>query len=137
MRRLSFPAAERLGRCLVEDVGVPRSRLPEMLDAIERIGRDRGVTVLTVAHAGDGNIHPTFVFEPTEDGDAPPAVWDAADEIFRTALELGGTLTGEHGVGVLKRRWLELELGSDVMDVHRSIKGALDPTGILNPGKGF
>jgi glycolate oxidase len=57
--------------------------------------------------------------------------------VFRTALDLGGTLTGEHGVGVLKRRWLELELGADVMDVHRSIKNALDPTGILNPGKGF
>ena len=137
VRRLSYPAAERLGRCLVEDVGVPRSRLPEMLGAIERIGREHGVTILTVAHAGDGNIHPTFVVDPTDDGDAPAAVWEAADEVFRTALSLGGTLTGEHGVGVIKRRWLELELGSDVMEVQRSIKQALDPTGILNPGKGF
>jgi glycolate oxidase len=137
VRRLAYPAAERLGRCLVEDVGVPRSKLPDMLDAIERAGARHGVTILTVAHAGDGNTHPTFVFEPTPDGDAPPEVWAAADEVFRTAIELGGTLTGEHGVGVLKTRWLELELGSDVMDVQRSIKSALDPTGILNPGKGF
>lgn len=137
VRRLAYPAAERLGRCLVEDVGVPRSRLPEMLEAIERTGARHGVTILTVAHAGDGNIHPTFVFSPTADGDAPSEVWAAADDVFRTALELGGTLTGEHGVGVLKRRWLELELGPDVMDLHQSIKAALDPTGILNPGKGF
>lgn len=137
VRRLAYPAAERLGHCLVEDVGVPRSRLPEMLELIDRIGARHAVRILTVAHAGDGNIHPTFVFEPTPDGDAPPQVWAAADEVFRSALELGGTLTGEHGVGVLKRRWLELELGPEVMDVHRSIKAALDPTGILNPGKGF
>ena len=65
------------------------------------------------------------------------AVWAAADEVFRTALALEGTLTGEHGVGVLKRRWLALELGPEVMDVHRSIKTALDPAGILNPGKGY
>jgi glycolate oxidase len=137
VRRLAYPAAERLGHCLVEDVGVPRSRLPEMLEAIDKVGRDHEVTILTVAHAGDGNLHPTFVFSPTPDGDAPPAVWAAADEVFRRALELGGTLTGEHGVGVIKRKWLELELGPDVMAVHRSIKHALDPTGILNPGKGF
>jgi glycolate oxidase len=137
VRRLAYPAAERLGHCLVEDVGVPRSKLPEMLEAIERIGRDHEVTILTVAHAGDGNLHPTFDFQPTPDGDAPAGVWAAADGVFRTALALGGTLTGEHGVGVIKRTWLELELGQDVMAVHRSIKAALDPTGILNPGKGF
>lgn len=137
IRRLAYPAAERLGTCLVEDVGVPRSRLPELIEAIERIGAEHAVTILTVAHAGDGNVHPTFVFEPLADGDAPPAVWAAADEVFRTALDLGGTLTGEHGVGVLKQRWLELELGPDSMAVHRAIKAALDPTGILNPGKAF
>lgn len=137
IRRFAYPAAERLGRCLVEDVGVPRSKLPEMLARIEQASRDHGVQILTVAHAGDGNIHPTFVFEPTPDGETPAAVWAAADEVFRAALELGGTLTGEHGVGALKRRWLSLELGDDVMSVHRSIKDALDPKGILNPGKAF
>lgn len=137
IRRLALPAAERLGRCLVEDVGVPRSKLPEMFERLDQIAAHHRVRVLTVAHAGDGNLHPIFVFDPTADGTVPDNIWAAADEVFRTALDLGGTLTGEHGVGVLKRRWLELELGPDVMDVHRSIKNALDPTGILNPGKGF
>lgn len=137
VRRLAYPAAERLGRCLVEDVGVPRSKLPQMLARIEAVALAHDVTILTVAHAGDGNIHPTFVFKPQADGGAPAEVWAAADEIFRTALELGGTLTGEHGVGALKQRWLSLELGNDVLDVHTSIKKALDPLGILNPGKGF
>lgn len=77
---------------------------------------------MTVAHAGDGNVHPTFVFDRTADGSVPEAVWTAADEVFRRALELGGTLTGEHGVGVLKRRWLSLELGEDSMQLHRSIR---------------
>ena len=137
IRRLAFPAAERLGQCLVEDIGVPRSRLPEMFDQLEQIASHHQVRVLTVAHAGDGNLHPVFVFDRTADGSVPDSIWAAADAVFRAALDLGGTLTGEHGVGVLKRRWLELELGSDVMDVHRSIKNALDPHGILNPGKGF
>lgn len=137
IRRLAYPAAERLGQCLVEDVGVPRSRLPELLARIEQAGHDHAVTILTVAHAGDGNVHPTFVFDRRPDGTAPPEVWAAADEVFRAALDLGGTLTGEHGVGALKRRWLALELGEEGMDVHRSIKQALDPGGILNPGKGF
>ena len=137
IRRLAVPAAERLGPCLVEDVVVPRSKLPEMFEQLEQIAARHEVQVLTVAHAGDGNLHPIFIFTPTGDDSVPDNIWAAADEVFRTALNLGGTLTGEHGVGVLKRRWLELELGADVMDVHRSIKGAMDPTGILNPGKGF
>ncbi|HET8599520.1 MAG TPA: FAD-linked oxidase C-terminal domain-containing protein [Segeticoccus sp.] len=137
VRRLAYPAAEQLGQCLVEDVGVPRSRLPQMIEAIEGIGAAHGVTILTVAHAGDGNLHPTFVFDARPDGEAPPEVWAAADEVFRTALDLDGTLTGEHGVGALKRRWLELEVGPDSLEVQRAIKRALDPKGLLNPGKGF
>lgn len=137
IRRLAYPAAERLGTCLVEDVGVPRSRLPDMLEAIEQAAERHGVTIMTVAHAGDGNVHPTFVFDPTIDADAPGPVWAAADDIFRTALDLGGTLTGEHGVGVLKQRWLGLELGPDSLDVQHAIKAALDPRNILNPGRGI
>jgi glycolate oxidase len=137
IRRLAYPAAERLGQCLVEDVGVPRSKLPQLMDRIEQAAREHDVTILTVAHAGDGNAHPTFVFDRQPGGGAPPSVWSAADDIFRAALDLGGTLTGEHGVGALKRRWLALELGDDALDVHRSIKHALDPLGIMNPGKAF
>jgi glycolate oxidase len=137
IRRMAYGAAERLGSCLVEDVCVPRSRLPDLLALIERVSARREVLIFTVAHAGDGNAHPTFVFDRQPDGEVPEPVWAAADEIFRAALDMGGTLTGEHGVGVLKRRWLPMELGQDVMDLHEMIKQALDPQGLLNPGKGF
>ncbi|MDF2556001.1 MAG: putative FAD-linked oxidoreductase [Microbacterium sp.] len=85
-------------------------------------------------HAGDGNLHPNFVFAGP---DVPDAVWAAADELFRAALRLGGTLTGEHGIGVLKRRWLADELGDDQWELQRQIKRVFDPAGILNPGKVF
>jgi glycolate oxidase len=138
IRRLSYPAIERLGATLVEDVCVPRSRLPDMVECIERAADRHGVMIATVAHAGDGNLHPVFVFDRgLAEGDVPPAVWAAADEVFRAALDMGGTLTGEHGVGLIKRRWLALEVGEDSMHVHHAIKNALDPAGILNPGRGF
>jgi len=134
LRRLAYPAVERLGRALVEDVCVPRSRLPEMVERIERAANRHDVFIATVAHAGDGNLHPAFVFDRGLD-EVPANVWAAADEVFSAALELGGTLTGEHGVGVVKRRWLNQEIGEESMAVHRSIKDALDPLGIMNPGK--
>ena len=137
IRRMAYGAAERLGACLVEDVCVPRSRLPDLLALIEQVSARREVLIFTVAHAGDGNAHPTFVFDRQPDGEVPGPVWAAADEIFQAALDMGGTLTGEHGVGVLKRRWLPMELGADVLDLHGLIKQALDPQGLLNPGKGF
>jgi glycolate oxidase len=87
-----------------------------------------------VAHAGDGNLHPVFVFDRGLP-EVPAEVWAAADEVFRAALELGGTLTGEHGVGIIKRRWLGDELSAESMTVHHAIKNALDPDGIMNPGK--
>ncbi len=134
LRRLSYPAIERLGVALVEDVCVPRTQLPEMVARIEQAASRHDVYIATVAHAGDGNLHPVFVFERGLP-EVPPAVWAAADEIFRAALELGGTLTGEHGVGMIKRRWLGTELGAESMAVHQAIKDALDPDGIMNPGK--
>lgn len=134
IRRSALSAVERLGRTLVEDFVVPRSRLPEMLATIRRIGDRHGVLIATVVHAGDGNLHPTVMFDSTA-AEVPESVWAAADDMFRAAMALGGTLTGEHGVGVLKRRWLRDELGDDSLSVHRAIKAALDPLGILNPGK--
>ena len=96
IRRAMHPALAASGQVLIEDVAVPRSRLPEMFRAIEEIGRRYGIEIPTVAHAGDGNLHPNFVFT----GDEVPAdVWAAADDLFRAAVALGGTLTGEHGVG--------------------------------------
>ncbi len=134
IRRLAYPAVERLGVPLVEDVCVPRTRLPDMAARVERAAGRHGVRIATVAHAGDGNLHPVFVFDRGL-AEVPSPVWAAADEVFRAALELGGTLTGEHGVGVIKRRWLAAELGEESMAVHRLIKNTLDPAGILNPGK--
>jgi glycolate oxidase len=134
LRRLAYPATERLGVPLVEDVCVPRTKLPEMVARIEAAAQRHGVLIATVAHAGDGNLHPVFIFERGLP-EVPPAVWAAADEIFRAALELGGTLTGEHGVGMIKRRWLADELSAESLDVHHAIKNALDPLGIMNPGK--
>ncbi|GAA0369163.1 FAD-linked oxidase C-terminal domain-containing protein [Microbispora corallina] len=134
IRRLAYQAKERIGQCLVEDVCVPRSVLPDMISRIEEAAARHEVTIATVAHAGDGNLHPVFIFER---GLAkPPAeVWAAADEVFRAALDLGGTLTGEHGVGLLKKRWLGLEAGPLVTELHQGIKQVFDPLGILNPGK--
>ncbi|WP_055481074.1 FAD-linked oxidase C-terminal domain-containing protein [Sphaerimonospora mesophila] len=134
LRRLAYQAKERLGQCLVEDVCVPRSALPDMISTIEDVAARHGVRIATVAHAGDGNAHPVFIFERGL-AEPPPEIWDAADEVFRAALALGGTLTGEHGVGVIKRRWLGLETGPVVTEIHQGIKQVFDPLNILNPGK--
>jgi glycolate oxidase len=134
IRRAFHPAMERDGSVLIEDVAVPRSRLAEMFDEIVRIGEQYGMPIPTVAHAGDGNVHPNFVFRGDE---VPEAVWAAADDLFRTAIRLGGTLTGEHGVGTLKARWLRDEVGDDSYELQRGIKAVFDPAGILNPGKVF
>jgi glycolate oxidase len=134
VRRSMHPAWEQAGTTLIEDVSVPRSALPAMFDAIADIERRHGVAIPTVAHAGDGNLHPNFVFPGPE---VPEKIWEAAGELFQAALGLGGTLTGEHGVGVLKRRWLADELGDDQWQLQRQIARVFDPAGILNPGKVF
>lgn len=134
IRRSMHAAMASLGTTLIEDVSVPRSAMPAMFDEIARIEREYGLVIPTVAHAGDGNLHPNFVFEGSE---TPAHVWAAADELFRAAIRLGGTLTGEHGIGVLKRRWLAEELGEDQWHLQRQIARVFDPLGILNPGKVF
>jgi glycolate oxidase len=134
IRRSFHAAMEARGRVLIEDVAVPRSRLAEMFRETDRISARHGVPIPTVAHAGDGNLHPNFVFDEDE---VPQRVWDAADDLFRTAIALGGTLTGEHGVGVLKARWLRDEIGDDSLGLQHGIRAVFDPAGILNPGKAF
>lgn len=134
IRRSMHAAMASLGTTLIEDVSVPRSAMPAMFDEIARIERQFDMVIPTVAHAGDGNLHPNFIFEGPE---TPPRVWAAADELFRAAIRLGGTLTGEHGIGVLKRRWLADELGEDQWRLQRDIAAVFDPLGILNPGKVF
>ncbi|MER6957019.1 FAD-linked oxidase C-terminal domain-containing protein [Streptomyces sp. NPDC000618] len=135
-RRLALPALERLGRPLIEDIAVPRSRLGQAVAEIRAISARHDVPVFTIAHAADGNLHPIIVVDPSLDR-LPDAAWEAAGEIFALALRLGGTLTGEHGVGVLKRQWVAEELGPQAHALQRRLKEAFDPRGILNPGKGL
>lgn len=138
VRRSFHPALELLGTVLIEDVCVPRSALPQMFREIARLEERFGLRIPTVAHAGDGNLHPNFLVDSATGIDGvPEEVWEAAGELFRSALALGGTLTGEHGVGLLKRRWLAEELGDEQLRVQREIKSVLDAQGILNPGKVF
>ncbi len=133
-RRLALPALERLGRPLIEDIAVPRSRLAEAVREIRAVSARHDVPVYTLAHAADGNLHPIIVVDRSLDR-LPGAAWEAAGEIFALALRLGGTLTGEHGVGVLKRQWVADELGPTAHALQRRLKEAFDPRGILNPGK--
>ena len=133
-RRLTYPALERLGPLLTEDVCVPRSAVPAMLAHIEEIGARHGVKIATIAHAGDGNLHPLLITPPGDDN-ARVAAQAAFEEIIDAALTLGGTVTGEHGVGVLKRDGMIRELGPDAYAVQRAVKRTLDPLNIFNPGK--
>jgi glycolate oxidase len=132
-RRAAFPALERLGSLLLEDVGVALPALPALVAGVEEIATRNHVTIGVVAHAGDGNTHPLVVYNP-EDPESTANAQRAFGEVMDLAIELGGTITGEHGVGRLKKDWLPAYLGPDVMALTRRIKDALDPAGILNPG---
>jgi len=142
-RRLAHPAMEHLaartypegnGGLIIDDVAVPRDALAALLDGVARIADECGVPIGVVGHAGDGNMHPNIVVDR-----ADPASLErgrrAFDAIMELGLSLGGTCTGEHGVGLLKRDWLAREIGPVGMRVHQAIKKALDPTGLFNPGK--
>jgi glycolate oxidase len=134
-RRLAYPALEQLGQAmLTEDVCLPRGKLAEMLARIEDIGARHEVHIATVAHAGDGNLHP-LMLTPHGDDVARRRTQAAFDEIIDTAVDLGGTVTGEHGVGLLKMPGMARELGPGVLAMQRAVKQALDPHNILNPGK--
>ncbi|MFJ9924464.1 FAD-binding oxidoreductase [Streptomyces misionensis] len=136
-RRLSLPALEAVkGTTMIDDVCVPRSRLGAMLEGIDRIAAKYGLTIGVCAHAGDGNTHPTVCFD-AQDEDESRRARESFDEIMALGLELGGTITGEHGVGVLKKEWLAREIGSVGVEMQRGVKAVFDPLGILNPGKLF
>ncbi|MFI5906192.1 FAD-binding oxidoreductase [Dactylosporangium sp. NPDC051541] len=143
-RRLAHVSLEHLaaqlyprgGGIMVDDVAVPRTRLVELIEGIERIAAAHEMVVATVGHAGDGNLHPVIVIDRSDPASIAQGqkVFDA---IMALGLSLGGTSTGEHGVGLLKRDWLAREIGPTGLKAHRSIKAALDPDNILNPGKIF
>jgi glycolate oxidase len=133
-RRMAFAAVGRLGTTIIEDVGVPIPRIPDLLTGVEQVASRCDTMIAVVGHAGDGNFHPLVTFDH-HDPDATRRAEAAYGEIMDLALELGGTITGEHGVGILKSPWLNRQLGDDVMALSRAIKAAIDPLGIMNPGK--
>jgi glycolate oxidase len=134
-RRAALPALASLNNTVIlEDATVPRSRITEMLVACAEIGRKYGLVLGTFGHAGDGNLHPTILADKNDAGEMA-RVHRAVEEIFETALRFGGTLSGEHGIGIAKMQFLGGEIGESGLNLMRSIKDALDPWHLLNPGK--
>ncbi|HEX3789193.1 MAG TPA: FAD-linked oxidase C-terminal domain-containing protein [Pseudonocardiaceae bacterium] len=135
-RRVVLTALEVYGAWLTDDVCVPRTRIADLIAGCERVSAACGLRIAVVGHAGDGNMHPTIVYDPTS-ADEFARARRAFDEILAIGLGLGGTVTGEHGIGKIKREWLATEIGAEGMRVHRAIKGALDPDNLFNPGSMF
>lgn len=132
-RRMAIPAVEQRGTILLEDVGVPLPRLGDLVRGIDEISQHRDVMIAVIAHAGDGNTHPLLVFDPMDEKQKQRAHL-AYGDVMELAVQLGGTITGEHGVGRIKRPWLVDSIGEDVLELNHRIKAALDPQNILNPG---
>ncbi|WP_204846131.1 FAD-binding oxidoreductase [Saccharothrix algeriensis] len=135
-RRSVLMALEVYGAWLTDDVCVPRTRIAELITACERIAAELGLRIAVVGHAGDGNMHPTIVYDPGS-ADELARARRAFEEILAVGLALGGTVTGEHGVGKVKQEWLATEIGPVGLRVHRGIKRALDPGNLFNPGSMF
>ena len=134
-RRMLSRATRRLARHkLSEDIVVPRSRIADLLDKTDAIGEATGVRHLAYGHAGDGNLHVNFLWD---DDSERPAVDRALGLLMQATIDLGGTLSGEHGIGVSKAQYLPLEQSDDLIDLQKRIKSAFDPKGLLNPGKIF
>jgi glycolate oxidase len=133
-RRSALPALERLGSVLLDDVVVPKVRLPSMLRDIDDIAQRHGLVIGTFGHAGDGNLHPTIVFDPTTEASRASAR-TAFDEIINAALAHDGSVTGEHGIGILKEPYLDAMVGTAERALMARIKSAFDPHNLLNPGK--
>ncbi len=134
-RRAALPALAQLGNCvIIEDATVPRSRITDMLTACANIGKKYNVTIGTFGHAGDGNLHPTILADKNNKEEMA-RVHKAVDEIFASALSFGGTLSGEHGIGIAKMKYLGDEIGQNGLNLLKSVKEALDPNYIINPGK--
>ena len=135
-RSVSGALGQRAPNRLGEDVVVPRSRIPEMVRRVGQIADEHGFPIAVFGHAGDGNLHPNFLFDARREGELK-RLEAAAAAVFREAIALGGTLSGEHGIGTLKREFMEEAVGPEALGLMRRIKSLLDPNGILNPHKVF
>lgn len=136
-RRSVSPSLSRLRPCkLGEDISVPRAAIVPVVRAIQRIAEEHGLLIPTFGHIGDGNLHPNLLFDP-RNSEETARVHKAAEALVRTAVEHGGTLSGEHGIGLLKKEFLPLAIGKGNVDIYRQIKAVFDPSGIMNPGKVF
>ncbi len=133
-RRLAGPTVEALGEAIWDDVCVPRSRIPDLIGRVQDAAERHDVSIYTFGHAGDGNMHPTLL-APRGDDDARHRALKAFDDIVDASLQLGGVITGEHGVGRIKAPFLEREVGAANLALQRRIKATFDPDGILNPGR--
>jgi glycolate oxidase len=136
-RKLVSPAIVKIKPTKIsEDATVPRSKIPEMFQRLKEIREKYNVHLVVFGHAGDGNLHPNIIADQ-RDEEEMHRVEQAVEEIFETAVELGGTLSGEHGIGLMKAPFMEMELGKDGLHMMKLIKDAWDPQNILNPGKIF
>jgi glycolate oxidase len=136
-RRALSPAIMKIRPLKInEDVAVPRMKIPDLISGVEELARKYRVTIVNFGHAGDGNVHVNLLLDP-EDKDEVSRAHDAVKELFNLVVSLGGTLSGEHGIGIAKAPYLDIELESSAVDVMRKIKLALDPNNILNPHKTF
>jgi glycolate oxidase len=133
-RRALSPALEAKGARYLEDVCVPVGRLTDLIRTGQRIAAQHGLEVVMAGHAGDGNLHPSIFFDAADPASRERA-HQAFTEIVTAALQMGGTITGEHGVGTLKAPWLAQELGERELERQRAVKALFDPRGILNPGR--
>jgi glycolate oxidase len=133
-RRALSPALEAKGSRYLEDVCVPVGRLTDLIAQGQRIATEAGLEIVMAGHAGDGNLHPSIFFD-ADDPASRERAHTAFTEIVTTALAMGGTITGEHGVGTLKAPWLAQELGEAELERQRAVKALFDPRGILNPGR--
>ena len=135
-RSVSDALAKSAPNKLVEDIVVPRSKIPALVQEVRGIAEANGLTIALFGHAGDGNLHPNFLFDLKNPNEIQ-RVEKASKEIFELGINMGGTLSGEHGIGTLKRQFLEDAVGTNVLDLMRSVKKLFDPNNILNPQKIF
>jgi glycolate oxidase len=119
-----------------EDIVVPRSKIPDMIRELEQIAKEMGVKIVSFGHAGEGNLHVNVMTDKNDENEYSRAK-DAIDKIFKATLKLKGSITGEHGIGITKSQYLEMETGDTALEMMRRIKGQFDPNNILNPGKIF